>query len=71
MSPFQNRLSRIASMTRRAAIPVLAAAIAAAPASAHETGMPHLAHEYEGWVLLAVIVLSLAAGWLVRRVLRR
>lgn len=70
MSPFPHRLSRIA----RAAAPMaaaLAAAIATAPASAHETGMPHLAHEYEGWVLLAVIVLSLAAGWLIRRVLRR
>ena len=33
---------------------------------------PHLIHEYEGWVALAVVVLSLTgAGLLVRRALRR
>lgn len=65
ISPFLHRL---------AALPcaALAAAMIAAPASAHETGIPHLAHEYQGWVALAVVVLTLAgAGLLIRRVLRR
>ncbi|XYJ12609.1 hypothetical protein ACSUZJ_11665 [Telluria sp. B2] len=48
------------------------ATVAAAPASAHETGMPHLIHEHEGWVALAVVLLSLVgAALLVRRALRR
>lgn len=42
------------------------------PAHAHASGVPHLIHEYEGWVALAVVVLSLVgAGLLIRRSLRR
>ena len=51
---------------------ILVATFTAAPAQAHETGLPHLIHEYEGWVALAVAVLSLmGAALLVRRALRR
>jgi hypothetical protein len=51
---------------------ILAASLSVAPAQAHETGMPHPIHEYEGWLALAVVVLSLVgAGLLVRRALRR
>ena len=53
-------------------IAVLAALAATLPAQAQEVLAPHLIHEYEGWVALAVVVLSLAAaGVLVRRALRR
>ena len=52
--------------------PLLFAIVTAAPARACETGMGHLMHEYEAWVALAVVVLSLAsAALLVRRALRR
>jgi hypothetical protein len=68
MSPFLRRLAPIAAIL----VAILAASLTAAPAQAHETGMPHLIHEYEGWVALAVVVLSLlSAGWLIRRALRR
>ena len=68
MSPFLRRLAPIAALLPA----VLASTFTAAPAQAHETGMPHLIHEYEGWVALAVVVLSLVgAGFLVRRALRR
>ena len=68
MSPFLRRLTPIAALL----LAILAATFTAAPAQAHETGMPHLIHEYEGWVALAVVVLSLlGAGLLVRRALRR
>jgi hypothetical protein len=68
MSPFLRRLAPIAAIL----VAILAATLTAAPAQAHETGMPHLIHEYEGWVALAVVVLSLlSAGWLIRRALRR
>ena len=51
---------------------ILLAVVTAAPARAYETGMPHLIHEYEAWVALAVVLLSLvSAGLLVRRALRR
>lgn len=68
MSPFLRRLVPIAALL----LAILAATFTAAPAQAHETGMPHMIHEYEGWVALAVVVLSLVgAGLLVRRALRR
>lgn len=68
MPPFLRRLAPIAALL----LAILAATFTAAPAQAHETGMPHLIHEYEGWVALAVVVLSLVgAGLLVRRALRR
>ena len=68
MSPFLRRLAPIAAIL----IAILAATFTATPAQAHETGLPHLIHEYEGWVALAVVVLSLVgAGLLVRRALRR
>jgi hypothetical protein len=68
MSPFLRRVAPIAALL----LAILAATFTAAPAQAHETGMPHLIHEYEGWVALAVVVLSLVgAGLLVRRALRR
>jgi hypothetical protein len=64
MPPFLRRLAPIAA--------ILAATFTSAPAQAHETGMPHLIHEYEGWVALVVVVLSLlGAGLLIRRALRR
>lgn len=50
----------------------LALLSATVPVQAHESGAPHLIHAYEGWVALAVVVLSLlAAGVLIRRALRR
>jgi hypothetical protein len=68
MSPFLRRLAPIAAIL----VAILAASLTAAPAQAHETGMPHLIHEYEGWVALAVVVLSLlSAGLLIGRALRR
>lgn len=68
MSPFLRRLAPIAAIL----IAILASALTATPAHAHETGMPHLIHEYEGYVALAVVVLSLTgAAVLVRRALRR
>jgi hypothetical protein len=68
MSPFLRRLAPIAAIL----IAILAATLTAVPAQAHETGALHLIHEYEGWVALAVVVLSLTgAGLLVRRALRR
>ena len=68
MSPFLRRLAPIAAIL----IAILAASLSSVPAQAHETGAPHLIHEYEGWVALAVVVLSLTgAGLLVRRALRR
>jgi hypothetical protein len=72
MSPFLRRLAPIAAILIAILIAILAASLTAVPAQAHETGMPHLIHEYEGWVALAVVVLSLTgAGLLVRRALRR
>lgn len=51
---------------------VLAATFMTVPAAAQESAGPHLIHEYEGWVALAVTVLSLAsAGVLIRRAMRR
>ena len=51
---------------------ILLAIITAAPAHACETGMPHLVHEYEAWVALAVVLLALvSAALLVRRALHR
>jgi type IV secretory pathway VirB2 component (pilin) len=68
MPPFLRRLAPIAAIL----VAILAATLTAAPAQAHETGMPHLIHEYEGWVALAVAVTSLlAAGLLIMRALRR
>jgi hypothetical protein len=68
MPPFLRRLAPIAAIL----VAILAATLTSAPAQAHETGMPHLIHEYEGWVALAVVVLSLlSAGWLIRQALRR
>jgi len=57
-------------------IAILAAALTAfattLPAQAQEALEPHLIHEYEGKVALAVVILSLAAaGVLVRRAVRR
>ena len=68
MSPFLRRLAPIAAIL----VAILATTFTTTPAQAHETGLPHLIHEYEGWVALAVVVLSLVgAGLLVRRALRR
>ena len=51
---------------------VLAALATTLPAQAQELTAPHLIHEYEGWVALAVVILALtAAGVLVRRAIRR
>ena len=68
MSLFLRRLAPIAAIL----IAIFAASMTALPAQAHETGTPHLIHEYEGWVALAVVVLSLTgAAMLIRRALRR
>ncbi|MEN3277720.1 MAG: hypothetical protein V7631_3510 [Massilia sp.] len=68
MSPFLRRLAPVAAIL----VAILTAVLTVTPAQAHETGMPHLIHEYEGWVALAVVVLALTgAGLLVRRALRR
>lgn len=68
MSFFLRRLAPIAVIL----VAVLAATFATPPAQAHETGLPHLIHAYEGWVALAVVVLSLVgAVLLIRRALRR
>lgn len=68
MSPFLRHLAPIAAIL----VAILAATLSSAPAQARETGMPHLIHEYEGWVALAAVVLSLlGAGLLIRRALRR
>jgi len=51
---------------------ICAAVLGAGPARAHDSGVPHLIHEYEGWVALAVVVLAATgAGLLLRRALRR
>jgi len=51
---------------------ICTAVLGAGPAQAHDTGAPHLIHEYEGWVALAIAVLAVTgAGLLVRRALRR
>ena len=51
---------------------ICAAVLTAGPAQAHDTGMPHLIHEYDGWVALGVVVLAITgAGLLVRRALHR
>jgi len=51
---------------------ICVAVLGAGPAQAHDTGVPHLIHEYEGWVALAVVVLAATgAALLVRRALRR
>lgn len=51
---------------------ICAAVLSAGPAQAHDTGVPHLIHEYEGWVALGIVVLAVTgAGLLVRRALRR
>lgn len=50
------------------------AALAATPAHAHVegTGVAHLMHEYEGWLALGVVIVSLlGAALLVHRALRR
>lgn len=57
-------------------IAILAAALTAfsmtLPAQTQEVLEPHLIHEYEGGVALAVVILSLAAaGVLIRRAIRR
>ncbi|MGJ9418409.1 hypothetical protein ACHAC9_11685 [Massilia sp. CMS3.1] len=68
MSLFLRRLVPVAALL----VAILAATFPVAPAQAHETGMPHLIHEYEASAALAVVVLSLVgAGLLVRRSLRR
>jgi hypothetical protein len=68
MPPFLRRLAPIAAIL----VAVLAATFTSAPAQARETGMPHLIHEYEGSIALAMVVLSLlGAGLLIRRALRR
>ncbi|THC41642.1 hypothetical protein [Massilia sp. Mn16-1_5] len=68
MPRFLRRLVPIAAIL----LAILAASFGAAPAQASEGDTPHLIHAYEGWVALAVVVLSLAgAGVLVRRALRR
>jgi hypothetical protein len=68
MSPSLRRLTPIAAILAA----ILAATFSATPAQAHETGLPHLIHAYEGWVALAVVVLSLVgAGLLIRRALHR
>lgn len=64
------------SLRRLAPIAAILVAVCAAvfsiPAHAHDTGVPHLVHEYEGWVALAVVVLALlGAGLLIHRSLRR
>ena len=64
MSSFLRRFAPVAA--------ILAGILTTFPAHARDTGMPHPMHEYEGWVALAVVVLSLlGAGVLVRRALRR
>ncbi|MCC2959907.1 hypothetical protein LK540_05630 [Massilia sp. IC2-278] len=51
---------------------ICAAVLTSGPAQAHDTGVPHLIHEYEGWVALGVVVLAITgAGLLVRRALHR
>ena len=51
---------------------ICVAILSAGPAQAHDTGVPHLIHEYEGWVALGVVILAATgAGLLVRRALRR
>lgn len=68
MSFIPRRLIPVAAI----ALAICAAVLTSAPAHAHDTGVPHLVHEYEGWVALAVVVLALTgAGLLVRRALRR
>ncbi|MET0980468.1 MAG: hypothetical protein ABWY02_00060 [Telluria sp.] len=68
MSPFLRRLAPIAALC----LAILVAMLTATPAHAHASGVPHLIHEYEGWVALAVVVLALVgAGVLLRRTLRR
>jgi hypothetical protein len=68
MPPSLRRLAPIAAIL----VAVLAATFTSAPAQAHEAGTPHLIHEYEGSIALAVVVLSLlGAGLLIRRALRR
>jgi hypothetical protein len=68
MSPLLRRLAQNAPLC----LAILVAMLSATPASAHATGAPHLIHEYEGWVALAVVVLALlGAGVLMRRALRR
>lgn len=67
MSPFLRRLVPTVPLCL-----AILGAILTTPAYAHDTGMPHLIHEYEGWVALAVVVLALlGAGLLIRRALRR
>ena len=62
------RLAPIAALC----LAILVATLTVTPAHAHVSGVPHLIHEYEGWVALAVVVLALAgAGVLLRRSLRR
>lgn len=68
MSPLLRRLVPNAPLC----VAILVAVLSATPAHAHATGVPHLIHEYEGWVALAVVVLALlGAVLLMRRALRR
>ncbi|MGX4642656.1 hypothetical protein [Massilia sp. SYSU DXS3249] len=68
MTLLLRRLAPIAALL----LAILASVLAGAPASAGETGMPHLIHEHEGWAALAVVVASLAAAaCLLVRALRR
>ena len=68
MSPYVHRLAPTAAVLL--AIP--AATLTAASAQAQDMDMPHAIHAFEGWVALAVVVLSLVgAGLLIRRAVRR
>ena len=61
------------SLASRRILPALAALalVVATPAEAHETGLPHLLHEYGQWVALGTATAALlAAGAVLLRVLR-
>ena len=68
MSPYVRRLAPSVAVP----LAITAATLTAASAQAHEIGIAHPIHEFEGWVALAVVVLSLVgAGLLIRRAVRR
>ncbi|MFC5460255.1 hypothetical protein [Massilia niabensis] len=72
MSPFLRRLAPRLVPAAPLCLAILVAILTATPAQAHASDVPHLIHEYEGWVALAVVVLALVgAGVLLRRSLRR